>query len=48
MTNEIILPTKYHQRNNITNKMAKLTSSIDIFLVSSNLYEIHETVSDGY
>ena len=33
---------------NITNKMAKLTSSIGICSVSFNLYEIHETVSDGH
>ena len=32
---------------NITNKMAKLTSSIAICFVSSNLYEIHETLLDG-
>ena len=33
---------------NVTNKMAKLTSSIGIWFVSSNLYEIHETVLDGH
>ena len=31
----------------ITNKMAKLASSIGICFVSSNLYEIHKTVSGG-
>ena len=30
----------------ITNEMANLTSSIGIYFVPSNLYEIHETVSD--
>ena len=33
---------------NITNKMAKLTSSIGICFVSYSLYEIHETVSEGH
>ena len=33
---------------NITNKMGNLTSSIGICFVSANLYEIHETVSDGH
>ena len=33
---------------NIINKIAKLTSSINICFVSSNLYEIHETVSEGH
>ena len=32
---------------NSTNKIANLTSSIGIYIVSFNLYEIHETVSDG-
>ena len=33
---------------NINNKMTKLTSSIGIGFVSSNLYQIHENVSDGH
>ena len=32
----------------ITNKMAKLASSIEICFVSSNKSEIHETMSDGH
>ena len=31
---------------NVTNKMAKLTSSIGICFASYSLYEIHETLSD--
>ena len=33
---------------NITNKMVNMTSSIGICFISSNLYEILETVSDGH
>ena len=33
---------------NITNKMANLTSSTGICFVSSDFYEIHETVLDGH
>ena len=33
---------------NLEDKTTKLTSSMGICSVSSNLYEIHETVSDGH
>ena len=33
---------------NLIDKMTKLTSSIGICFASSNMYEIHETVSDGH
>ena len=33
---------------NVEDKLTKLTSSIGICFVSSNLYEIYETMSDGH
>ena len=33
---------------NINSKMVNLTSSIGICFLSSDLYKIHETVSDGH
>ena len=36
------------ENTNLEDKMTKLTSSIDICVVSSNLHEIHDTVSDGH